>query len=185
MQNPTISAVMIPCLETERLALRGHRLEDFAQSAAMWADPNVTRYIGGRPLSEEEAWTRYLRYVGHWAVLGFGYWLIEEKRTGKFVGEAGFADYKREIQPSFNGAPEIGWALASESHGKGYATEAVRTLVAWADTHFRARTVCIIAPENAASLRVAAKCGYHELATITYHGHPSLMFAREPSSQTT
>ena len=151
----------------------------------MWADPDVTRYIGGRPLSGEEAWTRYLRYVGHWAVLGFGYWLIEEKQSGQFVGEAGFADYKREIQPSLNGVPEIGWVLPSESRGKGYATEAVRRLTVWADAHFRSRTVCIIAPENTASVRVAAKTGYREFATTTYHGHPSLMFVREPGSQTT
>jgi RimJ/RimL family protein N-acetyltransferase len=46
-----------PPLETARLELRAHRLDDFAACAAMWADPIVARYIGGKPLSEEETWT--------------------------------------------------------------------------------------------------------------------------------
>jgi RimJ/RimL family protein N-acetyltransferase len=97
----------------------------------MWADPIVTRYIGGKPLNAEESWARLLRYAGHWALLGFGYWVVEEKETGSFAGEIGFADYKRNMEPSLDGTPEIGWVIASEFHGKGYATEAVRAAVIW------------------------------------------------------
>jgi RimJ/RimL family protein N-acetyltransferase len=173
-------AVEVPILETERLTLRGQREDDFVRSAAMWADANVTRYIGGKPLSEEESWTKFLRYVGHWAVLGFGYWVAEEKATGNFVGEIGFADFKRDLEPSLTGVPEIGWVLASAAHGKGYATEAVRAAVAWGDAHFEAaRTACIIAPDNLESIRVAVKCGYREFVRTTYKGHPTVMFVRE------
>jgi RimJ/RimL family protein N-acetyltransferase len=77
----------VPVIETERLRLRGHRLEDFAEIAAMWADPVVTRYIGGKPLTEEDVWARLLRYVGHWAWMGFGYWVVEGKGSGDFAGE--------------------------------------------------------------------------------------------------
>lgn len=169
----------VPVLQTKRLTMRGHRLDDFADCAAMWADPVVTRYIGGKPLSEEEAWTRLLRCAGHWALMGFGYWAIEEKETGRFVGELGFADYKRDIEPSIKGVPELGWALASKAHGKGYATEAVGAAVAWGDAHFgSARTVCLVHPENLASIRVAEKCGYKEFQRTTYKGHPTIMFAR-------
>jgi len=171
----------VPALETERLTLRGHRLDDFAHCAAMWADPRVTRYIGGKPLTEEECWSRLLRYVGHWAWLGFGYWVAEERATGKLVGEIGFADYKRDLEPSLKGMPEIGWVLASHAHGRGYATEAVRAAVAWGDVHFSsARTACIIAPENVASIRVAVKCGYREFRATSYKGQPTLIFVREP-----
>jgi RimJ/RimL family protein N-acetyltransferase len=173
-------AVQVPVLETERLRLRGHRVEDFVHSAAMWSDQVVVRHTVGRPLSEEECWTRFLRYVGHWAVMGFGYWVAEEKATGKFVGEIGFADYKRDLQPSLKGIPESGWVLASQAHGKGFATEAVRAIVAWGDVHFElARTACIVSPENVASIRVAEKCGYRELARTTYKGHPVFMFFRD------
>src|ERR1700728_4453717 len=99
----------VPVLETERLRLRGHRLDDFAACADMWADPIVTRHIGGQPFSEEESWTRLLRYAGHWALLGFGYWVVHEKDSQRFVGEVGFLNARREIAPSFGGTPEIGW----------------------------------------------------------------------------
>jgi RimJ/RimL family protein N-acetyltransferase len=120
---------MVPVLETERLKLRGHRLDDFPACAAMWTDPAVTRHIGGKPPSNEESWTKFLRYFGHWTLLGFGYWVVEGKATVHFAGEFGFADYKRNIEPPLNG-PEIGWVLASQFHGRGYATEAVRAAVA-------------------------------------------------------
>jgi RimJ/RimL family protein N-acetyltransferase len=171
--------LQVPVIETERLKLRGHRLEDFGACAAMWADPIVTRHIGGRPFSEEESWTRLLRYVGHWALLGFGYWVVEEKSTGGFVGEIGFADYKRDMEPSLKGMPEIGWVFAAQSHGKGYATEAVRAAVAWGDARFGAgQTACIIDPENHASIRVAEKCGYRKLQLATYKGQPTLVLVR-------
>jgi len=177
------SRANVPVLETERLRLRGHCIDDFLHSAAMWADPAVVRYIGDQPLTEEESWTKFLRYVGHWSLLGFGYWVVEEKATGHFAGEIGFADYKRDLQPSLKGVPEIGWVLASQAHGKGYATEAVRAITAWGDVRFGpARTACIIAPENAASIRVAIKCGYREFQRTSYHGKPVLMFDREPGS---
>ncbi len=145
----------------------------------MWADPIVTRHFG-HCLTEEESWNRFLRYVGHWALLGFGYWVVEEKATGNFVGEIGFADYKRDIQPRLD-IPEIGWVLVSQSHGKGYATESVRAAVAWGERHFGpSRTTCIIHPENLPSIRVAEKCGYREVQRTTYKKQPAVVLVREP-----
>ncbi len=178
MPDSLISA-NVPEIETQRMILRGHRLEDFADCAAMWADPEVTRHIGGKPLTETEAWTRFLRYAGHWAVMGFGYWALEEKGSGAFVGDVGFADYKREIEPSIKGEAEIGWVLARPFHGKGYATEAVRAALAWGDAHFdRARTVCIIDPGNLGSLKVAGMCGFGEYARTMYKGGPVILLER-------
>lgn len=173
-------SVQVPILDTERLRLRGHRLDDFKHCAAMWAEAKVTQYTTGKPLSGEESWRRLLGYVGHWSLLGFGYWVAEEKATGNFVGEIGFADYKRDLEPSLKDIPEIGWVLVSRAHGKGYATEAVRAALAWGDAHFvKARTACIISPENLASIRVAVKCGYREFARATYKERPTVMYVRE------
>ncbi len=171
---------IVPVLETERLTLRGHRLDDFAACAELWTDPEVTRFIGGKPSTREEVWARLLRYAGHWALLGFGYWVVTDKATGRFLGEIGFADFRREIEPSLEGVPEIGWVLAPHGHGRGYATEAVRTAVAWGEGHFGPiRTACIIAPDNRPSIRVAEKCGYREFRHTTYKGQPTIMFVRE------
>jgi RimJ/RimL family protein N-acetyltransferase len=171
----------LPVLETERLLLRRHHLDDFPHSAAMWADPNVTRFIREKPFTREESWARFLRYIGHWKILGFGYWVVLDKATNQFSGEVGFANFRRNIEPSLEDTPEIGWALTPPVQGKGYATEAVRAVVAWGENHFgSARTACIIAPENLASIRVAQKCGYRELQHTTYMSHPTIMFVRDP-----
>lgn len=174
----------VPVIETERLRLRAHRREDFADCAAMWADPLVTRYLGGKPLSEEDTWMRMLRCVGHWAWLGFGYWVMEEKATRKFAGEMGFSDWKREIEPSLRGVPELGWVLAAHVHGKGFATEAVRAAIAWGDANTSTdqpalgKTVCIIHPDHARSIRVAEKCGFKEMLRTNYKAEPTILFAR-------
>jgi RimJ/RimL family protein N-acetyltransferase len=172
------SSFEFPLLETARLRLRPHSKQDFANCCALWSDPVVTKHTTRKALSGEEVWTRLLRYAGHWAMLGYGYWVMEEKLTGAFVGEIGFADYKREIVPPLD-APEAGWVLASSAHCKGFATEALTQLLAWGDANLNAeRTVCIISPENKASIRVAEKCEYHEVMTLTYHDTPVLLFER-------
>jgi RimJ/RimL family protein N-acetyltransferase len=170
----------IPILETDRLKLRPHRLDDFPNCAALWADPLVTKYIGGKPLTEEEAWVRLLRYVGHWSLMGFGYWAIEEKASGKFLGEGGFQENQRDIAPSLKGMLETGWVFAPHAHGKGYATEAVLAMHAWKDANLPEKKVCcIIDTPNLASFRVAAKCSYREFGRATYKGASVALFIRE------
>ena len=86
---------------------------------------------------------------------------------------------KREIQPSLEGLPEIGWVLASAAHGKGIASEIVGEMTAWADNVLGAqRTVCIIDPENVASLNVARKTAYNEVLRTTYHEKPTILLER-------
>ena len=138
----------IPIVETERLILRDHRLADFDAYAAMWADPIVTRFIGGRPGTREESWIRFLRHAGMWRHMGFGFWAIEEKATGRFIGEAGFHELRRDIEPSIEGTLEAGWGFVTDAHGKGFATEAVGAALDWGaanqpgkadDLHHRSR----------------------------------------------
>ncbi len=152
---------MIPTIETARLVLRAHELGDFEACAAMWADPAVVRYIGNRPSTRGEAWARLLRYRGHWALLGFGFWAIVERATGAFVGECGLADFHRDVSSAI--PVEAGWVLVPGAHGKGYATEAMRAAFAWGGANLSAREVgCVIEPGNAASFGVARKLGFVE-----------------------
>ncbi len=176
MSTPVPSAI-----DTERLTMRCPRLEDFEEALAMWADPQVTRYITGKPSTREEMWARLLRYVGHWHLLGFGFWVVREKSTGRFVGEVGLADFHRDIEPPFGKSKEAGWVLAPWAHGKGYATEAVRAALRWAEDRFGPeRVVCIMDPGNEASLKVAHKCGFREFARGTLRGEPTRMLERVP-----
>jgi RimJ/RimL family protein N-acetyltransferase len=166
-----------PVLDTERLVMRAHVREDLADSAAMWGDPEVVRFIGGVPFTEEECWIRLLRHVGSWALCGYGYWVVRERATGRFVGEVGLADLRRAIEPALD-APEMGWVLAPSAHGKGFATEAVGAALAWSDRALGPRTTCIIEEGHAASMRVAAKHGYREVARTTYKQSPTVVYVR-------
>jgi RimJ/RimL family protein N-acetyltransferase len=173
------SNTVAPVIETERLRLRPHKSDDFAACVAMWSDPAVVRYTIRTPSPPQRTWIRILAYRGHWALLSYGYWAVEEKTSGRYIGELGFADYKRDIVPSIEGMPELGWALVPQFHGKGYATEALRAAVTWGDHHLaQRRTVCIIHPDNHQSFRVAEKLGYKAIFSATASGEPSTVLAR-------
>lgn len=169
-----------PRLETNRLILRAHGLGDFEPSAAMWADEGVVRHIGGQPSRRADSWMRMLRYPGLWALLGYGYWAIKDRDSGRYAGEAGLADFKREMSPSIESVPEAGWALHPDFHGRGLATEALGAILAWADRELDApRTCCIIDPGNAPSIRVAQKLGFDGPHEARFRGSDTLLFYRE------
>jgi RimJ/RimL family protein N-acetyltransferase len=171
--------IVIPTLETERLILRPHGREDFEALHAMWAHPSVYKYISGKPSTREQSWARLLRYAGMWQLIGYGFWAMQEKASGRFVGELGFGDFERDMEPRIGDTPEMGWVLAPEIHGKGFGSEALAKVVAWGDAFFKHdRAVCIISPENAASQRIAEKNGFRKIAETTYTGEPVWMFER-------
>ena len=92
-----------------RLLLRGHRQSDLESHAAMLGDPAVARHLGGHPHGREDSWRRLLAARGAWDLLGYGYWAVERKEDGAYIGLCGFADYKRDMTPSIEGLPEMGW----------------------------------------------------------------------------
>lgn len=167
-----------PTLITERLILDAHRLEDFDDLAAMWADPAVVRYIGSTPRDKEDSWGRLLRYIGHWKLLGYGYWAVREKNSGRYIGGIGFADFHRDIQPALE-VPEMGWTLITAAHGKGYATEALNAALVWAKENFsQDKVVCIISPDNRPSLGLAKKVGFVASHRSEYHQLPTVVLYR-------
>jgi RimJ/RimL family protein N-acetyltransferase len=174
MKSPTGTV-----LETERLCLRPQRVGDLADSWFMWSSPDVVRHISGKPSTREEAWARLLRNVGHWTLMGYGPWAVQRRDTGEYIGEVGFFNLERDLEPGFDGLPEMGLVLSLAAQGRGFATEAVRAALAWADANFDQRgTACIIAPENAASIRVAGKSGFRQKMIGKYREAPTLIFER-------
>ena len=182
------SSTSVPELITPRLLLRAPSAQDFDASAAMWADENVVRYISGKPSTSSESWARLLRYIGHWQELGYGEWIVEDRETGQFFGEVGFADHKRNMEPGLGDLPEAGWVLTTNAHGKGIATEALKAALAWADSNLAsAGTACIFDPDHRASQNVARKCGYTERGMAIWETLPALVMerTRPPSSTAT
>jgi RimJ/RimL family protein N-acetyltransferase len=166
-------------IETARLRLRPYRTDDFDDFAEMWREPEVTRFIGGAPIAREASWARFLRHQGVWQTFGFGYFAIEDKATGAYVGECGYQDLRREVTPSLEGTMEAGWSLRSVFHRQGLAFEAVSAVLGWADTaHPDLRVTCLIDAQHAVSQHLARKLGFEEFARTTYVGKPVVLFER-------
>ncbi len=158
-------------LTTERLILTPVAVTDFEDLKAVWADEGFTRAITGRALGEEEVWFRLLRDLGHWQALGHGNWAMRARDTGVYVGSVGVLHYLRELDKPFD-APELGWGVATAFQGQGLAREGLEAALAWADTELKApRTVCMISPDNAPSLKLAGRVGYHPYADAFYKDH--------------
>ena len=172
--------INIPVIETDRLILRGHHPDDFVSLKEIWEDLEVVKYISGTPSTEQQSWMRLANYLGHWSLMGFGYWAIEEKSSKKYIGEIGFADFKRDIIPSITGIPEAGWILSSKVHNKGYGREALEAILKWGDLNLKNdRIVCLINPENIRSVILAEKNGFKKIAETTYNGKETLLFSRK------
>ncbi|OLP59951.1 GNAT family N-acetyltransferase [Xaviernesmea oryzae] len=161
----------MPDIMTDRLILRPHRRDDYDVFCDLWAHPDVVRHIGGKRFTAEESWMRLMNRPGMWHFMGFGFLAIEERATGRFVGEGGFHEVRRDMTPSLIGTLEMGWALLPAFHGKGYPFEAMKAMIDWADKTFPGRTMtAIIAPDNAPSFKLASKLGFLEYARTDYHG---------------
>jgi len=124
---------------------------------------------------------RFLRHASMWHHLGFGFWAVEEKATGSFIGEGGFHELKRDVKPSLEGTLEAGWAFIPRAHGKGLATELVAAVLAWAAQNHPGKPVtAMIDPGHARSIRVAEKSGFVERARTQYGGEPVVLFDHRP-----
>lgn len=110
--------MLIPKLETERLILREWRESDFEIYAGMMSDIDVVRYLSGVIMGRGEAWRQMASMAGHWMLRGYGYWAVEEKSSGAFVGRVGL--WYPDSWPGL----EIGWTIDKTHWGKGYAPEA-------------------------------------------------------------
>ena len=147
------------------------------------ADPEVVRYLGGNVMSREDAWRRMLCAPGMWQMLGYGYWAVERRDDGAWLGQIGFADFKRDMAPSIEGLPEMGWIFGLDAQGQGYASEAAAAALRWADATLNApEIVAIIDPDNAPSIRVAEKSGFGERSDARYRDERILLFRRRAAA---
>jgi RimJ/RimL family protein N-acetyltransferase len=163
-------------LETQRLRLRPFEARDWDAYAAMCADPEVMRHLGtGATLSRDDTWRAIAGMLGHWQLRGYGMWAIEAKEAPGLIGRAGFID-----PPGWPGF-ELGWVLAREHWGRGYATEAARAALACAfETLARDRVIHLIRPGNSASIRVAQRLGATRAGEVELLGATALVYESRP-----
>jgi RimJ/RimL family protein N-acetyltransferase len=141
-------------LITERLELRRWRESDLDEYAAMAADPEVTRYLGGSPMDRPAVWRQIAMFIGHRELRGWTSSAVVERESGRLVGRGGL------WQPEGWPGVEVGWIFSRSAWGHGYATELGRAVRdhAFGDLGVR-HLVSVIHPDNAASIHVAEKIG--------------------------
>jgi RimJ/RimL family protein N-acetyltransferase len=158
-----------PVIQTERLILRRWCSADVAPNTAMLADPGTARYItaDGKPVTSDlVGWRNAAILSGHWVLHGFGMFVVEEKSSGKFAGRVG-----PWFPPGWPGF-EVGWGIANEFRGKGYAVEAARAAIDWSFATFELdRIIHCIDRENTASQAVARRLGAEKHGEFDLFGH--------------
>lgn len=152
-----MSADLAPPLRTDRLLLRAWRESDFEAHAAMSADHEVMRYIGG-VLDRAQSWREMALHTGHWALRRYGNWAVERQADGALLGRCGLWN------PAGWPGLEVGWKLARNAWGQGFATEAAHAAIdsAWIALE-PPRLISIIHPDNGPSIRVAERLGLRRL----------------------
>lgn len=156
----------VPILETERLRLRAFGADDFETYARWCGDVEAMRFIGdGKPMTRDEAWRGLAMVIGHWSLRGYGLWAAEEKTSGELIGRIGL--YRPEGWPGL----EVGWLVARERWGEGFAPEGAAAAMHHAfDVLSEPRLLSLIQPGNVASIRVAEKLGEHFDGEIDVRG---------------
>lgn len=144
-----------PALTTDRLTLRATRPEDFEAYNAFYGSER-SRFVGG-PRERLENWFTFLALPGHWALRGYGYWMVEETATGRLLGAVGIVMH--DGWP----APELGWQLF-EGEGQGYAQEAALAARDWAAAQGMDELISLIAPDNMRSNALAERIGATRMA---------------------
>lgn len=151
-------------IETDRLRLRMLCHSDLHDLAALFADPDVMRFVGtGEPADRAEAWKALTSIIAHWDRHGFGRWAIERNTTQEFVGYGGLR--------SLFGTPEVVYHLAKRHWGKGFATEMARASLNFGfNVKGFDHIVAIARPANSASIHVMEKLGMHFEKQTSYYG---------------
>jgi RimJ/RimL family protein N-acetyltransferase len=162
----------VPVLHTERLVLRGFTRDDFEPFSTIVADPEVVRYLdNGAPISREDCWRGMALFIGHWHLRGYGWWAVEDRATGDFLGRIGL--YNPEGWPGI----EVGWLLRRDAWGAGFATEGAVAAVNFAfDVVGAAHVISLIDPRNARSIRVAEKLGEQREADLVFKDKALLVY---------
>lgn len=158
-------------LRTERLLLRRWHPEDREPFAALNADPRVVEFLPG-PLSRAESDERAARFEAHFQEHGYGLWAVEVVGVVPFAGFVGLSVPRFEAP--FMPCVEIGWRLAAEHWGRGYATEGARAALAFGFERLSlTEIVSFTVPENIRSRRVMEKIGMKRLPEEDFD-HPLL-----------
>lgn len=168
------TTITIPTLETERLFLRAMREDDVAEEVAFFQTER-SRMVGG-PLPANQVWRAVAGMIGHWALRGYGFWALEEKATGRYMGRAGL--WCPDPWPE----PEIGWTLMDHAEGQGFAHEAAVAARRYAyETLGWTTAISLILAGNLRSEALAARLGARRAGEYLHPSIGAMNIWRHPS----
>lgn len=170
-----------PFLVTERLELWLPRADDLKAMYAIVTQEQTARFLGAVAQLHEHSF-RFMRGAGSWLLYGYGPLMLRLKGEPGLIGNCGVFHTFRGLGDDFDDQPEAGWIIAAEHVGKGIGREAMEAIFAWFDAaHGPRRVVCMLAPENAASLAMARRFGFTPLReTELPDGEAVLLLERVP-----
>lgn len=158
-------------IETERLILRPFTEADRLPFAEINADPRVSDWLGG-PIDRAASDASVDRINRHIAEHGFGFWAAERKTDARLIGMIGLKRMAPELPPS--PAIEVGWRLAPDCWGKGYASEGASAAINWAFERLGVdEIIAITAATNVRSQQVMRRLGMVEQPSRAFD-HPLL-----------
>jgi len=167
-----------PMVVTERLELWRPQAADLDGLARLLAPDAVRQYLGNHAPSLADTFARLTRNAGSWALYGYGTFVVRERGARAVVGSCGVFHSWRGFD-GFDDAAEAGWIFAPAVWGRGYATEASAAALQWFDRmHGPRRVVCMIDPENRASLKLAARLGFAAFGATEFEGEPVTLLQR-------
>ena len=137
------------------------------------SDPEVMRYLSGRPETREETVAVIERVKQRWMAFGYSWWSFIDKETGLIIGAGVIQNLRREAtaQPDPACPLEIGWRLRRDYWNKGLATEAAHAMAGFAFNTIQADEIYAVChPDNAASARVMQRLGMQYAGLQTWYG---------------
>jgi RimJ/RimL family protein N-acetyltransferase len=157
-------------IETDRLILRRWQASDRDPFHAMCNDPRVMEFLGDHQ-SVEQVDAAMERQNGFQDRLGHCFWAVERKTDAAFLGFCG-------IKPGADGTPiealpEIGWRLAADHWGKGYAREAAEASIVWGRVNLDGTIWAMTVLGNSRSWGLMERLGMRRYVDMDFE-HPAL-----------
>ena len=172
----TETLIAIPTLTTQRLRMRAPRWSDFEAYAAYRAS-HRTAHVGG-PRDRRESFGDFCALIGHWALRGYGRWIVADRTTDAPLGVVGL--YYPEDWPG----PEIAWTVFEEAEGRGVAYEAARAARAYAyGTLGWTSAVSLVTEDNLRSQALARRLGAVEEGEFRHERLGRLVIFRHPGPE--
>lgn len=169
-----------PRLLTPRLELWMPQVNDLHPLYQIVSDVETARFLGGQSTLPDH-FMRFTRNAGSWHLYGYGMFMVRKRGDDRtLLGNCGIFHSLRGLGEDFDDRPEAGWIIRRDSIGKGYAGEAMCTILEWWDKAFGRELVCLIVLGNTPSLSLAERLGFQPMRETELPDGSQVLLLRRP-----